>query len=151
MRSVVSVLRQVLDDDGWRGLTLCFVWIDICACGNSLRYFYMFYQEQSSYVKTEYFGWKINDIVLILILCDSEPHGGKVRFINWQFTMGKRCSSTVMPGCTEPPECSEPAGHRTAAGKERERERERETTLGRSGPGNVWSLEASSQGEYFLV
>ena len=28
-----------------------------------------------------------------------------------------------MPGCTEPPECSEAAGHRTAAGKERERER----------------------------
>ena len=46
--------------------------------------------------------------------------------------MGKRCSSTVMPGCTEPPECSEAAGHRTAAGKERERERDY------SGPERAW-------------
>ena len=148
MRSVVSVLRQVLDDNGWRGLTLCFVWIDIGACGNSLRYFDMFHQ--SSYVKAEYFWAKINDIVLISILCDSGPHCGKLRLINWQFTMGKRCSSTVMPWCTEPPECSEAAGHRTAAGRERERERERLLRAG-AGPGNVWSLEASSQGEYSLV
>ena len=47
-----------------------------------------------------------------------------------------------MPWCTEPPECSEAAGHRTAAGRERARERERERDYSGPGPGlgmfEVW-------------